>query len=151
MNRVHRGGLAAAGVLAALAIAACGNGEQNDYVDQVNEIQTTFLEDLTASASTPPTDAEGAGDLVAEMEGAFTTAADDLEAIDPPEEVADLHAELISSMSTLGEQVSGLGGALESGNPQQVQEAALELQGALTESESEVSSLITDINTQLQE
>ena len=95
MNRALRAALLCFVAAAALALAACGNSEQNDYVDQVNDVQNQFLDTMTQVASTPPTNPKEAGQLVSDMQDAFTTAADDLEGIEPPDDVADLHQQLI--------------------------------------------------------
>lgn len=150
MTRALRAALLCLAAVAALALAACGgDDESNDYVDDVNAVQNEFLDTMTEVASTPPTTPAQAGDVVSEMEDAFSAAADDLEAIEPPEEVADLHDELITTMSDLGDQVAGLGEALTSGNPQQTTQAATELQASLTEAQTEVTSLTDQINEEL--
>jgi Family of unknown function (DUF6376) len=150
MTRALRAALLCLAAVAALALAACGgDDESNDYVDDVNAVQNEFLDTMTEVASTPPTNPSQAGDVVSEMEDAFATAADDLEAIDPPEEVADLHDELVTTMSDLGTQVADLGESLTSGNPQQTAQAATELQAALTEAQTEVTSLTDQINEEL--
>ncbi len=148
MNRAMRAAMAVFVAVAALALAACGNEEQNDYVDQVNDVQNAFLEEMTAVASTPPTNASQAGDVVARMQDAFTTAAEDFEGIDPPEEVTDLHDELTATMSDLGEQIGELKAALQ-GGAQQAQQAAVELQSALAEAETRVTELTDQINEEL--
>jgi hypothetical protein len=150
MNRVLRTTLLCFAAIAALAFAACGNGEQNDYVDQVNEVQQSFLDQVTEAASTPATNPQQVGEMIAAMQDAFTTAADDLSAIDPPEEVTDLHAQLTSTMADLGDQVAEVGKALQGGNPAAAQQAALQLQSAITTSQEQVTQLIDDINAQLQ-
>jgi hypothetical protein len=147
--RVLRAALLCCLTVAALALAACGNSEQNDYVDQVNAVQTEFLNAMTAAASTPPTNPSQAGDLISSMEDAFNTAAEDLQAISPPDDVADLHQQLIDKMSELGDKVSEVGKALKSGNQQQAQQAAQELQDALLQAQTDVTDLTTQINDQL--
>ena len=148
MKRLHLAALALA-MFAALAITACGNDEENEYVDEVNGVQTAFLDEITAAASTPATNPSQVSDLVGAMQGAFDTAAADLGAVEPPEEVVDLHDELIATMSELGDQVGTVGEALQSGNAQEAQQAAIELQAALTESQTQVTELTDEINNQL--
>ena len=150
MTRALRAALLCLAAVAALALAACGGDESSDeYIDDVNAVQNEFLDTMTEVASTPPTNPAQAGDVISEMEAAFTTAADDLEAIDPPEDVADLHEELTTTMSDLGGQVADLGESLTGGNPQQTAQAATELQAALTEAQSEVTTLTDQINEEL--
>jgi hypothetical protein len=150
MNRVLRAAMVAFALVAALALAACGNEEQNDYVDEVNAVQNAFLDEMTAVAATPPTNASQAGDVVGRMQEAFTTAAEDFEGIDPPDEVAELHDELIATMSDLGDQIGQLQDALQSGNAQQAQQAAVELQSALAEAQTRVTELTDQINAEFE-
>lgn len=151
MKRVLRAVLVCAALVAALAFAACGNEDENEYVDEVNAVQQSFLDEVTAAASTPPTNPQQAGELVSTMQDAFTNAAEEFEAIEPPEDVADLHDQLVTTMADLGAQIGDLGEALQSGNPQQAATAATELQASITESQTEVTGLIDQINSQLQE
>ena len=150
MMRVFRAALLCCLAVAALAVAACGsNSEANDYVDQVNAVQTEFLNAMTDAASTPPANASQAGELISSMEDAFNTAAEDLQAISPPDDVADLHQQLIDKMSELGDKVAEVSDALKSGSQQQAQQAALELQDALLQAQTEVTDLTSQINDEL--
>ena len=153
MNRVLRVALAAVVLVASLAFAAgCGNEEQNDYVDQVNDVQNAFLAEMTdAAEQPPPTNASQADALVSGMQDALNNAAADLEAIEPPDDVANLHDELVTTMSGLGDQLGELGDALQSGNPQQATQAASQLSTAVSTAQTDITTLIDEINSELQE
>jgi hypothetical protein len=150
MTRVLRAAFVAVAMIAALAFAAgCGNDEQNDYVDQVNDAQQSFLDEMTAAASqASPTNASQADQLIGDMQGAIDSFVSDLEGIDAPEEVADLHDELITTMSDIGAQIGELGDALTSGNPQQAAQAAAQLTTAVSSAQTEVTSIIDQINAE---
>jgi hypothetical protein len=136
-------------MIAALAFAAgCGNDEQNDYVDDVNAAQQSFLDEMTAAASTTPTNPSQADQLIGDMQGAIDAFVSDLEGIDPPEEVSDLHDELITTMSDIGDQIGELGDALTSGNPQQAAQAATQLTTAVSTAQTDVTSIIDQINSE---
>jgi hypothetical protein len=138
-------------VAAGLAVG-CGNGEQNDYVDQVNEIQTQLADDLAdvgaGPATSNPKEAAQAADQIAAV---FGSAADELETVEPPEDVADLHTELVSSLRGIGKDVTAASDAFTSGNPQEAQQAALDLTQAATQAQTQLDSLVDQINTQLQD
>jgi hypothetical protein len=134
----------------ALAATGCGNAEKNDYVDKVNEIQNNLQTQATQAISTAPTNPAQAGELVKKLEAIFSDAADQLAAVDPPEDVADLHNQLVDKVREVSSQIGKLSDAFDSGNPQQIQQAATDLQSAITKSQTDLSSLIDQINSQLQ-
>lgn len=152
MNRV----LCAVGVLllaAALALAACGsNEEDNDYVEQVNEIQNRLVEEVTETVSgEPPANPKAAAEVAADLEGVFTITADDFEAVEPPQDVADLHDELVAAIRGVGGRIGEAEKAFASGSSKQAARAALELQTATADLQPQLTALIDDINAQLQE
>lgn len=89
----------------ALAVAACGedNEEKNDYVDQVNEVTTTLNEGLTEiSSGAAATSPDQAATVFADFGTELEAAASDLEGIEPPDDVTDLHDELVAKIKDLG-------------------------------------------------
>jgi Family of unknown function (DUF6376) len=136
----------------ALAATGCGsNDEANSYVDQVNAIQTKLQTDATAAiAGGAPTSGAEAAQFAKKLQGLFAQAADDLEAVTPPDDVADLHAQLVAKVREIGDQIGKAADAFASGNPQQIQQAATELQTAIGSAQGELSSLIDQINSTLQ-
>jgi Family of unknown function (DUF6376) len=135
----------------ALVAVGCGNGEAHDYVDEVNAIQTdlqTEAGQIAAGGSNP----NQIADIASQMQDLFASAADDLEAVDPPEDVADLHGRLVEQVRSLGEQIGASGEAIKNANtPQEIQAAASELQSAANGASTELDSLINEINSTLQE
>lgn len=142
--------LALLAAVAALAVAACGNDEQNSYVDDVNAAQNEFLDSMTQAASQPPpTNAQQANALVSSMEDSLNAFADDLEGIEPPEDVADLHQELITTTTDVADEIGKLGKALQSGDPRRAAQAATQLSTVVTSAQGKFTSLIDQINTKL--
>lgn len=136
--------IAAAGAIA----AGCGNEEQNDYVDQVNAIQEDIAAAATEASTAAPTNAQEAADVGRQIADAFAQGAEDLAAVDPPEEVADLHEQLTTELSTVADDINQAADAFESGNAQQAQQAALDLQESVTQAQTEVNRLIDEINSE---
>jgi hypothetical protein len=134
----------------ALAVAGCGNGEKNDYVDKVNEIQNHLQTQATQAISEAPANPAQAGELVKKLQSLFADTADQLKAVDPPSDVADLHQQLVDKVREVSEQIGKVSDAFDSGNPQQIQQAATDLQTAISSSQTDLSSLIDQINEQLQ-
>jgi hypothetical protein len=151
MNRTQRLSAVAAGLLGAASIAAgCGSDteEANDYVDQVNTLQVELINQAaeTVSGTRPADPAQVAIDL----QKVFEASADDLAAIEPPEDVADLHQQLVGSVSAVGDQIGDAEQAFSSGDPQQAAQAAQDLQSTASGLQTELNGLINEINAQLQ-
>jgi C-terminal processing protease CtpA/Prc len=137
----------------ALALAACGsNDEDNDYVEEVNAIQEQLVDDVTETVSgAPPANPKAAAEVAGELEGVFASTADEFEAIEPPQDVAGLHDELVAAIRGVGARIGEAEKAFASGNSKQAARAALELQTATTDLQPQLTALIDDINAQLQE
>ena len=136
---------------AALALGACGSDDEaNDYVEQVNEIQSRLVEDVTETVSEgPPADTEAAAEVAADLQSVFADTADELAAIEPPEDVADLHDELVRAIRGVGVRIGRAEQAFADGTPEQAARAARELQSATADLQSELRTLIDAINAQL--
>ena len=152
MNRA----LCAVGVLllaGAHALAACGsNEEDNDYVEQVNGIQEQLVDDVTETVSgAPPANPKAAAEVAGELEGVFASTADELDALERPQAVADLHYELVAAIRGVGARIGEAEKAFASGNSKQAARAALALQTATTDLQPQLTALIDDINAQLRE
>ena len=138
-------------IAAALAVSACGSDDEaNDYADQVNEIQSRLVGDVTETVSDgPPADTEAAAEVAADLRRVFANSAGELAAIAPPEEVADLHDELVRAIRGVGIRIGRAEQAFADGTPEQATRAARELQSATADLQSELRTLIDAINAQL--
>jgi hypothetical protein len=132
-------------------VAGCGNEEQNDYVDEVNSLQTELVDRVTeATAGSVPTTPQEAAEVAGQLAQVFADGADEFEAVSPPEEVADLHTQLVEQIRGIADQVEAAEEAFNSGNAQQASQAALDLQEAGNEAQTALNDLISQINDELQ-
>lgn len=149
MKRSARVATVIGAVTAAAAIAAgCGNEEQNDYVDEVNAIQQDVADAATEASASAPSNPQEAADVGHQIADAFAQGATDLEAVDPPEEVVDLHDQLTQELQSVADDINQAADAFESGNAQQAAQAAVKLQESVTGAQTEVNSLIDQINSE---
>ena len=138
----------------ALAVAACGGDteEKNDYVDQVNEVTKTLNEGLTeVSSGTAATSPKQAATVFSDFGEQLDTAAADIEGIEPPEDVADLHDQLVTQVDDLGAAATNAADEIEAGGAAAVTGVATEFITAATTASTEVDATITEINSVLQE
>ena len=138
----------------ALALAACGEDteEKNAYVDAVNEVTTTLNEGLTEiSSGAAATSPDQAATVFADFGEQLDAAATDIEAIDPPEDVADLHDQLVTQVEDLGATATNAADEVEAGGAAAVTGVATEFVAEATTASTEVDSTITEINSVLQE
>ena len=145
--------LAAVALAASLLAAGCGDTEENnDYVEQVNQIQGDLVTEVTeATTESTPTSQKEAADFAGTLAEIFNGSADDVEATEPPEDVADLHAQLVEQIRSIADQTSEVEDTLRTGTPAEAQQALSALQTAANASQSELDSLIGQINDQLQD
>jgi len=156
MNRLRRVSAVAVAVVSIGAAGAfasgCGNDEANDYVEEINDLQLAYVDDVTALISgTPPTTAEGSAEIAGDLADLTQGLADDISAVDPPEEVADLHGQLVTTLEDVSGQITDAEETIASGNPQQAAEAGAQLQQATTEAQTQLRSIIDQINSTLQD
>ncbi len=138
----------------ALAVASCDEdtAENNEYVDQVNEVTTTLNSGLTeissGAAATSPAEA---ATVFSDFGEQLDKAAADIEGIEPPEDVADLHDQLVTQVQDLGATATNAADEIEAGGPAAVTGVATDFIAEATTASSEVDSTITEINSKLQE
>lgn len=133
----------------ALLGAGCGNGEQNDYVDQINALQNQLVDQVTEVVSgDPPTNPRQAANVAGDLSQVFADGADEIEAVDPPEEVADLHQQLVDAIRNISDQIDTAQQAFTSGNAEEASQAAIELQNATGSAQTQLNSLIDQINAE---
>jgi hypothetical protein len=128
-KRGWRALLAALMVVGAVALVACGDGK-GDYAADVKEIVQPVgdkLQDLGAQLQGNGSQQE----KVAQLEEAQTTidgAADDLEALEPPEGVQDEHDEYVAKLRTLADDIGAVTKAVEDQDQAAAQQAFTKLQ-----------------------
>jgi hypothetical protein len=153
MRQAHRPLLLLATALLAVSLLAAGCGdtdEKNDYVDEVNELQTDLVDQVTqATTGATPTTQKQAADYAGTIADIFGKSADEFAAVDPPEDVADLHSQLVDEIRSIAADTRKAEQTLRSGSPQEAQKALTDLQTAATDAQNQLNSLIDEINTDL--
>ncbi len=120
-----------------LTVAACGGDEQLSRGEYERELQETAREIETARAdvgSELRNVGTGSASLDQEAERAdavrdrLAQEADELAAMEPPDDAEQAHAELVEGLNGLAEDLGGFRTAIESGDVQQIQQLAHGLQ-----------------------
>ncbi len=141
-----------AALLALVAlVAGCGsNDEQNSYVDDVNAIQNQLVADVTdATSGTAPNGPDAAASVAGDLQQVFADTADELDAVAPPSEVADLHQQLVDTVRKVADQISEAEKAFTNGNARQASQAAVVLESATTQAQTDLNTIINEINSGL--
>ncbi|MFL5870506.1 MAG: hypothetical protein ACJ75R_05455 [Solirubrobacterales bacterium] len=135
-------------IAASLVLAGCGDStEKNDYVDQVNQLQEQLVNDVTAATQKATlTSQKDAADYAATIAGVFADAADKFEAVDPPADVTDLHAQLVDQLRSIATDTKQAYKTLRDGSPQQAQQALTDLQNQANDAQTKFTALIDQIN-----
>jgi hypothetical protein len=137
-----RAGLAIAG--AACALAGCGADElsSEEYNARLDQVFTEFNEELPKASSelTPASSLEDRAAALAEGEPVIGNAVSDLEAIEPPPELEELHERLVALFESFGEATRDAREAAESDDPQ----GLLDYQKAITRFQQELAVLGQD-------
>lgn len=126
--------LALIGVLAVLVLPACG-GEEAPSADEYEEqteaaLQTILdLDELSAPLANPESVDQyvtGVREIAAKIEGSV----DELKGIDPPQDVASLHEELVTAVESYGAAFAPVADAAEARDEEALQSSAEELKAA---------------------
>lgn len=141
--------------LAALALVACGGDDDEggddgggeplsaeEYDAQTEAALESFanLNELSAPLANPDSVEQyvaGVRDIVSEIEGTVT----ELDAIEPPENVAALHDELIATVDAYGAAFPPVADAAEAGDETALQAGAEDLQQAALDFQSDATDL----------
>ena len=136
-------------------LAACGEDtdEQNDYVDEVNGVTMGLNDELNriASAVTSVSDPQEAVDAFATLSDAVRSAGDELEAVDPPEDVAELHDQLVRQVERLAAEAGNAVDEVREGGPAAVIGVATGFIGETNRISSDIDGTLDEINSILQE
>jgi len=88
-------------VTAVLALAGCGNAEQNDYVSDVNQATTTMTKALNSIGQVNPSDPSSVEKTLNSGSQTMEKAAKDFEAIDPPDNAKHAHEQMVAGLHSL--------------------------------------------------
>ena len=92
----------AAAIAVVAPVAGCSSADtKNDYVDTVNEIQTSALDAFNQAASSTPKNKQAMVEQLEAGEIALAGAVSDLESVEVPEEAEAGHPDLIAGIDDL--------------------------------------------------
>jgi hypothetical protein len=123
--------------------------EPDEYVDELNAAQDEFVTAAGKLNLADPGSPEDFADSIESLGASADSLVSDLEALTPPEEVADLHDKLVSSMRDYSKTISDNVEGLRSGDKAQIQSAATKIGEASTSFSTTFQSTVTDINDEL--
>ena len=146
----------------ALVAAGCGGDDgggssegssealsKEDYIEEINSAQTTFVDAASNLNLASPESPKAFADSIEELNGSVDQLVTDLEEITPPEEIADLHQQLIDGMEEYGSTISENVEGLRSGDQQKLVQAAQNIGEASTEFSTSFTDQVSKINEQL--
>jgi hypothetical protein len=149
MSSLSRALVAALTAVCLLAVTGCGDSDtasNNKYVEAVNKAQTDFA----ANIGKVQTTGREPKQIFADLETGIDQIVTDLEAVEPPEDVADLHDELIGHFERFKTSISETGDAIESGSNKKIVEAQQKFGSEMGTIGQDVDKTITKINAELQ-
>lgn len=130
MSVTRPAAFAATVLLAALLVAGCGGTSKAEYETEVGKIGTSVEKDLDKLDSGTPSP-----EVIDEVQGTLEEAADDLEGIDPPSEVSELHDDLVEVLRDTAALFDDLSPLMEkaTSNPEAMGKQELDRMTAVTE------------------
>ena len=97
-----RTGTVTSAIAAMALIAGCSSADtKNEYVDTVNEIQTSALEAFNQAAASTPKDKQAMVEQLEAGEAALADAVGQLEEVEVPEEAQEGHPALVAGIDDL--------------------------------------------------
>ena len=141
--------------LAALALGACGGGDErkakNTYVRQVNNAQNEFAQTVTTVSERITQKSSSSQDrkTLQEFQTAIDDVVADLRAIEEPDAVKSEHAQLVKAMSGFGAEIRKATRALRNPDTNTIAEAQRTIQGATQTVNVRIDQAIAAINSKL--
>lgn len=137
---------------AALTLSACGgeDTENSEYVEQVRQVTAQLVQ----SASSLRPEGGSPKQIAANLDRVsdrYEQAAEDLGEIEPPEEVAALHEQLVSQLTTLQDQTANAANQVRAGGAASAVGAIGRLRKDAERTGAQVEATITQINAELQD
>ena len=145
-------------VAISLVVASgCGGSSTssaNDYVKQINKVQTDFANSLSASASSGTTSSSdplaGAKDTFKKIDDGLNKVVAQLKGITPPDKVKSEHQQLITEISSLDQEVKKIGSTVSSGDLKKIAAAQTTFATKATQLQNQFTQTIDSINKKLQ-
>ena len=140
---------------AALALSACGGGDErdarNDYVRQVNNAQNEFAQTVTTVSEQITEKSSSSQDrkTLQQFQTAINDVVTDLREIEVPAAVESEHAQLIEAMTTFGADIRKATTVLRNPDSRKIAEAQKTIQAATQTVNLRVEAAIAAINSKL--
>jgi len=132
--------------------SGCGSDvDPSKYVDNVNDAQTAFARTFQGlqSGITPNSSAADDRATLAKFQRAIAKVVAQLKSIEPPEEAADLHKDLIAEISQYGTTIQRAQAKFASNSPQEILAAQNDLSASVNKTAAEINTTIDKINDKL--
>jgi hypothetical protein len=145
---VFRGGIACVLALLALALAACGGGDDqaNDYRQEIREVQQRYFADLERYAADATdqigVDSEAASRALEQYAATATKLADAIDRLEAPEDAQAPGDRLVASYRALAASSNELRTALASGDAAAVDEAV----AGFNSGQADLAAAVEDLN-----
>jgi hypothetical protein len=143
--------------LALVVAGGCGGSDtkkSNDYIKEINKVQQDFatnVQKVGSSSSAGSDPLAAAQKTFADLKMAIDKAISDLKAVEPPDKVKDLHAQLVGEMDEFATEVKAAGDSLKSKDPQKILQAQSKFATDAGSIETKVTQTIDQINTKLRD
>jgi hypothetical protein len=144
-------------LLAAVALLASGCGSDtkaaNEYVDSVNKAQNDFAAtfDKLSTQITSTSSAQQDRETLDGFKQAVDKVVTDLRAVKVPNEVKDLHGQLVAEISAYGKEIDKAKQAFAGDDPQAIIKAQTKLVSAVTRVSTQINQTIDAINKKLRQ
>jgi hypothetical protein len=144
--------LITAALIAAVAVllVACGNSESNGYVSSVNDVTSQLQSDVSEiSSGADVSSPQQAATIFTQVSGKVDAAAAKLNAIEPPDQVADLHQKLVQDLQTLGSEAKGAGDDIKAGGAAAAPGVLTHFVAQARQLDTAIKATIDEINAKL--
>jgi hypothetical protein len=156
MTRLLRATLLLTAVLALVAAGGCGGSSDtkssNDYVKELNQVQTDFVNSISKATASSGTGSaqDQAKNTFASLNTSIDKLITDLKGIEAPDKVKSLHNDLIDEMTQFKAQVNTAADSLASGDTTKIVAAQTKFATEASQLQTQIGKTISGINTKLQ-
>jgi soluble cytochrome b562 len=146
MRKLHTFTVLAGALLALFLIAGCGGDDgisPEEYSQEIQDVLEPLGTELQTLGSEVQQvrDADAFASAITDVQDTLEQGISDLEAIDPPEDAEDAHADMIAAFESFNESLDGVREAAEEGDVQALQNAASQLPQAALDFQSDLSDV----------
>lgn len=141
-------------VVLALPLAGCGSDDtkaSNQYVSEVNAIQNDVATQFrqAGTAISPASSIEADKEALKQFDAAVTTAVAKLRAVETPDKVKELHADLVREVDGYHESIAAARKALSATSQKAVAAAQAKFASGTTQTSASITTTIDQINRKL--